>query len=186
MDKTDEMILDLIKGNARMSYQEIGDSIGISRVAAMKRVRKLEETGIIRGYNTYIDRPDEHTIFIDIETKPEKFDEILEYCATRTIYVRQIFKTTKLNHIHMVAVSDDLSGLQYLVSIIRKKYGDDIEHITCHGVKEIVKDVYGGYRYVKRSESDSDGDNEPGGGSESPREEGREIQFPDVPEQTDE
>ena len=41
MDRTDEQILNLIKGNARMSYQEIGDSIGISRVAAMKRVRKL-------------------------------------------------------------------------------------------------------------------------------------------------
>ena len=48
MDKTDEKILDLIKGNARMTYQEIGDFIGISRVAAMKRVRKLEESGIIK------------------------------------------------------------------------------------------------------------------------------------------
>ncbi len=166
MDKTDEMILDLIKGNARMTYQEIGNSIGISRVAAMKRVRKLEEAGIIRGYNTYIHRPEEHTIIIDIVTKPEKFDEILEYCGTRTVYVRQIFKTTKPNHIHMVAVSDDLSGLQYLVSIIQKKYGDDIEHITCHGVKEIVKDVYGGIRYVSRSESDSEENNGSGGGSE--------------------
>ena len=38
MDKTDELILDLLKGNARMSFEELGNAIGISRVAAKKRV----------------------------------------------------------------------------------------------------------------------------------------------------
>ena len=36
MDGTDEKILELLKGNARMSYQELGDAIGMSRVAAKK------------------------------------------------------------------------------------------------------------------------------------------------------
>ena len=34
MDKTDEKILELMKGNARISYQELGDQLGMSRVAA--------------------------------------------------------------------------------------------------------------------------------------------------------
>ncbi len=51
MDRTDEQILSLLQSNARMSYQELGDAIGMSRVAAKKRVKKLEEDGIIRGYN---------------------------------------------------------------------------------------------------------------------------------------
>ena len=42
MDRTDEKILDLLKGDARMSFQELGDAIGMSRVAAKKRVRKLD------------------------------------------------------------------------------------------------------------------------------------------------
>jgi DNA-directed RNA polymerase subunit beta' len=46
VDKTDEKILDLLKGNARMSYQELGDALGLSRVAAKKRVQKLEAAGI--------------------------------------------------------------------------------------------------------------------------------------------
>ena len=40
MDNTDERILDIMQGNARISFQELGDELGISRVAAMKRVRK--------------------------------------------------------------------------------------------------------------------------------------------------
>ena len=33
MDGKDKQILDMIKGNARMSYQEIGDALGMTRVA---------------------------------------------------------------------------------------------------------------------------------------------------------
>ncbi len=101
MDGTDKKLLDLIKGNARMSYQEIGDALGMSRVAAKKRVDKLEKAGIIRGYNTYIKKEDEVTMLIDIITTPEGFDRVLEYVATRTMYVRQIYTTLKANHIHL-------------------------------------------------------------------------------------
>ena len=90
MDRIDEQILNLIKGNARMSYQEIGDAIGMSRVAAMKRVRKLEESGIIRGYNTRIYKDGDITMLIDIETKPDKFEEVLKYVYTRTAWGREI------------------------------------------------------------------------------------------------
>jgi predicted ArsR family transcriptional regulator len=59
LDEKDEKILELLKGNVRMSYQELGDALGLSRVAAKKRVQKLEAAGIIRGYNTCIYRGDE-------------------------------------------------------------------------------------------------------------------------------
>ena len=35
MDEKDKQILKMIRGNARMSYQEIGDKLEISRVAAI-------------------------------------------------------------------------------------------------------------------------------------------------------
>lgn len=165
MDKTDKQITELLKGNARMSYQELGDRIGLSRVAAQKRVRKLEEAGIIRGYNTCIYREDEVTMFIDIVTLPEKFEEILKYVCTRTAYIRQIFRTTKENHIHMVAVSDSVDNLAYLTRMIRKKCGDSIVELHCHTVTEVIKDVYGGIRYEDRAASDPAGDHKQCGGS---------------------
>ena len=162
MDRTDEQILDLIKGNARMTYQEIGDSLGMSRVAAMKRVRKLEEAGIIRGYNTRIYKEGDITMFVDIEAKPDKFEEVLKYVSTRSAWVREIYTTTKPNHIHMVVVSNSVRDLKYLTSMIMKKCGDDVEHVSAHAVREVIKDVYGGIRYEDRSVSDSEGDNESG------------------------
>jgi DNA-binding Lrp family transcriptional regulator len=159
MDRIDEQILNLIKGNARMSYQEIGDAIGMSRVAAMKRVRKLEESGIIRGYNTRIYKDGDITMLIDIETKPDKFEEVLKYVSTRTAWVREIYTTTKPNSIHMVAVSDSAGDLKYLAKMIRKKCGDDVVHIDVHAVREVIKDVYGGIRHEDRSVSQCNDDN---------------------------
>ena len=78
MDRIDEQILEIMKGNARISMQELGDVIGMSRVAAKKRVRKLERDGIIRGYNTCIYRDDEITMFIDIVTAPDKYEDVLQ------------------------------------------------------------------------------------------------------------
>ena len=59
-------VLELIEGNARIPFQELGKSLGMSRVAAKKRVKKLEDTGINRGYNITIYREDEVTVIIDI------------------------------------------------------------------------------------------------------------------------
>ena len=106
MDETDEKILNLLKGNARMCYQELGDQLGMSRVAAKKRVDKLENAGIIRGYNTCIYKPGDITVLIDIVTKPDRFEDVLKYVSTRTAFIRQIFSSTRENHIHMVAVTE--------------------------------------------------------------------------------
>lgn len=160
MDKKDEKILDLLKGNARMSYQEIGEALGMSRVAAKKRVDKLEKDGIIRGYNTCIYRDDEITMFIDIVTEPGRLNTVLKYVGTRTAYIRQIFTTRKKNHIHMVAVSDSVQDLKYLIDMIQKDCGSDIAELHCHVVREVIKDVYGGIKYEDRSEVGNDGDNE--------------------------
>ncbi len=149
MDEIDEKLLNMIKGNARMTYQEMGNALGMTRMAAKKRVKKLEDAGIIRGYNTTIYREDEVTMMIDITTTPESFEKVLEYVSTRTAFIRQIFCTTKENHIHIVAASTDISDLKYLLRMIQKGCGEDIEHFSCHAVTEIIKDVYGGVRYDK-------------------------------------
>lgn len=149
MDETDNKILDMIKGDARKSYQAIGDELGISRVAVKKRIDKLEKAGIIRQYNTYIKRENEIIMLIDIITKPEGFERVLEYVGTRTKYVRRIYTTLKDNHIHLVAVSDDHEGLDYMVKAIDKNCDEDIKEYRCRQVKEVIKDVYGGIKFDK-------------------------------------
>jgi Lrp/AsnC family leucine-responsive transcriptional regulator len=50
MDDTDRLIIDLLRGNARLSYAELARQVGLSAPSVHERVGKLESSGIIRGY----------------------------------------------------------------------------------------------------------------------------------------
>lgn len=50
MDVLDKKILDMLKMNARASFATIGKEVGLSAPAIGKRVKQMEEEGIIEGY----------------------------------------------------------------------------------------------------------------------------------------
>ena len=54
-DPTDERILGVLVRNARASWREIGDEVGLSANAAAQRVHRLEEQGWVRGYTALLD-----------------------------------------------------------------------------------------------------------------------------------
>ena len=54
LDELDQKIVKLLIQNARMSYSDIGEKIGISRVAVRSRIQGLEQSGIIEEYTTVI------------------------------------------------------------------------------------------------------------------------------------
>ncbi len=49
-------LLSLLHKDARMSYAELGRRIGLSPAATAERMRRMEESGIIRGYRVDVDR----------------------------------------------------------------------------------------------------------------------------------
>jgi len=55
LDETDRKILGLLQENARISNAEIGRRIELAASAVHHRIRKLEESGVIRGYEARID-----------------------------------------------------------------------------------------------------------------------------------
>ena len=57
LDVLDNMILNVIKNNARMSYSEIGEKVGVSRVSVKKRMETMEQKTAVRDiYMTRIFR----------------------------------------------------------------------------------------------------------------------------------
>ena len=55
MDDTDRKIVALLRENARRSFKDIGGKVGLSAPAVKRRVDRLEEDGVIRGYTAVID-----------------------------------------------------------------------------------------------------------------------------------
>jgi len=55
LHKTDKAILNVLLGNGKLSYREIGKKVGVSVVTILKRVKRMEQEKIIRGYTVDID-----------------------------------------------------------------------------------------------------------------------------------
>jgi Lrp/AsnC family leucine-responsive transcriptional regulator len=56
LDETGWQILAALQQEARLSYSELGQRVGLSAPAVGERVRKLEEAGVITGYHAEINR----------------------------------------------------------------------------------------------------------------------------------
>ncbi len=51
MDATDRKLLDALRGNARATYAQLAQLVGLSAPAVHDRVSKLEAAGVITGYH---------------------------------------------------------------------------------------------------------------------------------------
>ncbi len=55
LDPVDERILRLLVSNARSTWREVGQVVGLSANAVAQRVRRLEEAGWVLGYTAVLD-----------------------------------------------------------------------------------------------------------------------------------
>ena len=55
LDKTDRKLLDLLQKDGRMTNLDLAGRVALSPSACLRRVRALEEAGVIRGYAALLD-----------------------------------------------------------------------------------------------------------------------------------
>lgn len=49
------LILEVLQRNARASYREIAEEVGLTPPAVAERIRRMERAGVIRGYSVKLD-----------------------------------------------------------------------------------------------------------------------------------
>lgn len=94
IDRYDRAILDVLQQDGRISNQDLADRIGLSPSPCLRRVRALEEAGLIIGYRAVLDPKvlgltlmalihismDRHTPerFVNFETKIAAIPQVIE------------------------------------------------------------------------------------------------------------
>lgn len=56
LDRTDRRILEVLQRDARISNQDLADQIGLSPTPCSRRVRRLEDSGLVRGHVTLLEQ----------------------------------------------------------------------------------------------------------------------------------
>ena len=114
LDDLDQKIMRCLIQNARMSYSEIGQQVGISRVAVKMRVQALEKRGIIEEYTTIIN-PQKISgaisCYFEIETLPDTLEEVISILEKNDT-VTQIYRVTGKSRLHVHAVSPSQEELE--------------------------------------------------------------------------
>jgi DNA-binding Lrp family transcriptional regulator len=55
LDNIDTLILSVLKENCHLSLRKLAGKIDISDVVAVSRIKKLEDTGILKGYTVILE-----------------------------------------------------------------------------------------------------------------------------------
>lgn len=144
LDKLDQKIIQLLVSNARMSYSDIGEKIGISRVAVKARIQTLENKGIIEEYTTIIN-PQKISgavsCYFEIETKPDSFKEVTDILNKNDI-VTQIYRVTGRDKLHVHAVASSNEEMEHFLHCVIDTL-PGVLSCSCNTILSRVKDIKG-------------------------------------------
>jgi len=84
LDRQDRRILNALARDGRISWRDLADEIGLSLTPTLRRVRKLEDAGIIRGYTAQLDEEallGGMTVFVSVTLERQVEDALIGFEA---------------------------------------------------------------------------------------------------------
>ena len=144
LDALDRQIVQLLIENARSSYSEIGQKVGISRVAVKQRIQALEQRGVIEEYTTVIN-PQKISgavsCYFEIETQPDALTEV-ELILKQNDTITQIYRVTGRNKLHVHAVAASGEEMEALIREVIDPLPGVID-CSCNIILSRIKDIKG-------------------------------------------
>lgn len=140
LDERDHQIINLLLKNARMSFSEIGEQVGLSRVAVKNRIRALEQKGILQGYKAVVNPqavPGMAMCIVNVETAAESFEQAKEYLKQSSEVVTMV-QTTGECHLLAVCLAPDIQTMRTFVNTVYKDV-PHIRRISAHSVLDVIK-----------------------------------------------
>ena len=151
MDALDQKILDVLRDHARASYSEIGEQVGLSRVAVKNRIAALEKNGIIQGYKTIIKEeniPQGVKFTLEVEAIPVLYTDVVDALKADE-FLRELYSTTGQCRLFAIGFAPNTSTLDsHMSQLFEKTKG--IRRLNWHILMSNVKDENGGVDYARQ------------------------------------
>jgi Lrp/AsnC family leucine-responsive transcriptional regulator len=126
MDSLDRKAVAFLIKNGRASWADLGQHLGLSAPSAADRIRKLEQSGVIRGYTPLLDAeslgyPLVAFVFVTLGSH-----------RNRSAFLRAIEKLEEIAECHHVAGDDD-----YLLKV-RCRGTKDLDRLLASELKDRI------------------------------------------------
>jgi DNA-binding Lrp family transcriptional regulator len=134
MDTTDRKIIDRLRADSSVTSAELGDAVGLSPSAAHRRVKLLEEAGLIRGYGARLSaaaRGNPSVVFVAVTLKDQARDT-LEH------FEREVARRPEVAEAHLMSGEHD-----YLLKV---EVREDDSYERVH--REVLAGLPGVHRLV--------------------------------------
>jgi DNA-binding Lrp family transcriptional regulator len=134
MDTTDRKIIDRLRADSSVTSAELGDAVGLSPSAAHRRVKLLEEAGLIRGYGARLSaaaRGNPSVVFVAVTLK-DQARETLEH------FEREVARRPEVAEAHLMSGEHD-----YLLKV---EVREDDSYERVH--REVLAGLPGVHRLV--------------------------------------
>lgn len=130
MDYTDYKIISTLQHDGRISMKDLAKLVALSPPATAERVRRLEESGIIKGYKAIVDtikvgKP--ISVFINVAMKSDKLAEFLSFAENKEEII-ECFHVTGPYSMIIKAYLKEMSDLESLVGKVQI-FGNTETHI---------------------------------------------------------
>jgi Lrp/AsnC family leucine-responsive transcriptional regulator len=123
IDRTDRRIIAALQADGKLSYQELGEAVGLSAPATFQRVRKLEAAHVITGYHALVDpaatgRP--LVAFVRVQPGPEVDVAQLLARWRRSSAVAECYRVTGADQYLLKLRLDGVATLPVFLDAVRK------------------------------------------------------------------
>ena len=117
MDAIDRHILRVLQQDGRISNQDLADRVGLSPSPCLRRVRRLEEAGILTGYSAVVDQekyglPVDVFVSISLESQRDAALEAFERAVMRLDEVMECYLMTGSRDYLLRVVCDGLKSYE--------------------------------------------------------------------------
>jgi DNA-binding Lrp family transcriptional regulator len=143
LEVQDERVLTELQRNARATNQELADAVGLSTSACWRRVRALEEQGVIRRYTALVDHEKagftmSAIIHVSLERHDASFVETFVSRVIKRAEVLDCFATTGDADYHLRVVVRDMQAYnRFLEDFVFRLPG--IRHVRSNVILKDIK-----------------------------------------------
>lgn len=132
MDRIDRQILELLQKDGRLSTAELAERVALSASPCARRLRRLEESGIISGYRAELDRNRLQlatTVFVNVRLMHHRRDAVQRFEEEATAMSEVI-------GCHVVSGSFD-----YLLEVVVRQLPDYEQFVRKLQALSMVQDI---------------------------------------------